>query len=163
MLIQKNKEPVISRFSFKTIERKEFEKYAVTSDGCTLEQHLNSETLGRFAQKLPDTHLRTLIIEDYNTTGLTGDFDKFAPNSTSNLVNFWWKSGKGNKGTGGTNGSAGVGKICFIAASGIKTMFAVSKRLGDEIYPKVLLGTTILPSHDINGVSYRGSGQFGTS
>ena len=90
------------------------------------------------------------------------DFDKFAPNSTSNLVNFWWKSGKGNKGTGGTNGSAGIGKICFIIASTINTMYAVSRRLGDETYPKVLLGTTILPSHHINGVSYRGSGQFGT-
>jgi hypothetical protein len=72
---KKNEEPVKARFSFRTIERNEFEKYANTSDGCTLEDHLNSETLGRFAQKLPDTQLRTLIIEDYNTTGITGDFD----------------------------------------------------------------------------------------
>ena len=70
-------------------------------------------------------------------------------------------SGKGNKGRRGSNGSAGVGKICFIAASGMRTMWGVSNRLDDTEYPKVLIGTTDLPNHHVDGVNYVGGAQYG--
>ena len=101
-----------------------------------------------------------LAIEDYNTTGLVGSFDKDEENSTSNLVNFWWNSGHGNKGKG-TLGNAGVGKITFTAASGMRTMWAVSKRLNEKLEPKVLLGYTDLPYHHVKGQSYLGYARYG--
>jgi hypothetical protein len=155
-------QPVRARFSFRELNWEHFEHYAATSDNFTLNDHLNSSTLGRHAQSFDGQTIRTLLIEDYNTTGLIGSFDKNVPNSDSNLVNFWWNSGKGNKGTGGSNGSAGVGKICFIAASQMRTMWAVSKRLNDDETPKVLIGTTDLPYHHVGDVSYKGGAQFGT-
>ena len=154
-------QPVRARFSFRELAWEDFEPYTRTSDSHLLDDHLNSETLERHRQSFRNQQIRTLLIEDYNTTGLVGDFDKEQPNSTSNLVNFWWNSGKGNKGKGGSNGSAGVGKICFIAASKMRTMWAVSKRLNDSNIPKILIGTTNLPHHHVGGVSYIGDAQYG--
>ena len=158
----KDDQPVKARFSFRDLDWEQFRKYSMTSDNFTLNDHLNSSTLGRHAQSFDGQNVRTLLIEDYNTTGLIGSFDKDVPNSDSNLVNFWWNSGKGNKGTGGSNGSAGVGKICFISASSMRTMWAVSKRLNDDLNPKVLIGTTDLPYHHVGDISYKGGAQYGT-
>lgn len=152
---------VKARFSFKDIPWENFRDYATTNERKSLNDHLNSPTLDRHAQSFENQPIRTLLIEDYNTRGLTGSFDKDEPNSDSNLVNFWWNSGKGNKGRKGSNGSAGVGKICFISASGMRTMWGLSKRLNDEVYPKILIGTTDLPVHHVDAVSYKGGAQYG--
>jgi hypothetical protein len=155
--------PVIARYSLKEMACAVFKAYTMTDEGKYLDDHLNSPTLGRHAQTFEGQSVRYLLVEDYNTTGLTGDFDKNVPNSDSKLVNFWWNSGKGNKGRGGSNGSAGVGKICFIAASGMRTMWGVSNRLDDTQFPKVLIGTTDLPNHHVDGISYIGGAQYGQS
>ena len=152
---------VLARFSFKDISWENFKRYATTNEKKSLNDHLNSPTLERHAQSFEAKTIRTLLVEDFNTRGLTGSFNKDEPNSQSNLVNFWWNSGNGNKGKRGSNGSAGVGKICFIAASGMRTMWGISKRLNDEVYPKVLIGTTDLPVHHVDGVSFKGGAQYG--
>jgi len=149
-----------ARFSFKDIAWDKFSKFIDTDDGITMNEHWNSSSFGRHAKDHSNQTVRTLIIEDYNTTGLTGSFDKDEENSQSNLVNFWWMSGIGTKGKG-TLGNAGVGKIVFTAASEMRTMWAVSNRLNEKFDPTVLIGYTDLPYHHVNGQSYLGYARYG--
>lgn len=149
-----------AKFSFKEIPWDQFNTLIDTDDGGSMNDHWRSPSLGRHAKDHSNQAVRVLIIEDFNTTGLTGSFDKDEENTRSNLVNFWWNSGHGNKGKG-TLGNAGVGKITFTAASEMRTMWAVSNRLNDDIDPTILIGYTDLPYHHVNGQSYLGYARYG--
>ena len=87
-----------ARFSFKEIAWEDFKNYINTDDGFSMNDHWQSPALKSHKKDHSNQAVRALIIEDYNTTGLTGSFDKDEENSESNLVNFWWNSGLGNKG-----------------------------------------------------------------
>lgn len=154
-------EAVKARFSFGLVSWEDFKEFIVTDDGRTLNDHWSSPSLKGHAKDFSDQPVKTLIIEDFNTTGLTGSFDKDLEDSDSNLIGFWWNSGHGKKGKGGTLGNAGVGKIAFTAASAMRTMWAISTRLNDDLDPKILLGYTDLPYHHVEGQSYLGYARYG--
>jgi len=150
---------VTVNFRFKNISWEDFEPFTITKDKGNITDHFKAKAWPRLASDVVGKSIRTLLIEDFNTKGLTGSFDKDEENSTSNLVNFWWQDGFGNKGTKGSNGSAGIGKICFIAASKMSTMWGLSKRV-DEKIPKILLGNIAGPYHHVKKQSYLGYARY---
>jgi len=150
---------VIVRFRFKIIPWEDFEPFTITKDKGNITDHFKAKAWPRLASDVVGKSIRTLLIEDFNTKGLTGSFDKDEENSTSNLVNFWWQDGFGNKGKKGSNGSAGIGKICFIAASKMSMMWGLSKRV-DENIPKILLGNIAGPYHHVKKQSYLGYARY---
>ena len=155
-----SKDPARAKFSFKKIPWNNFKSFIDTDDGRSMNDHWSSPSLKDHSKDFTDHAISVLVVEDYNTTGLTGSFDKNEENSGSNLVNFWWNSGHGNKGKG-TLGNAGVGKVTFTAASEMRTMWAMSNRLDDEIDRMVLIGYTDLPYHHVDGQSYLGYARYG--
>ena len=150
---------VTVNFRFKNIPWEDFEPFTITKDKGNITDHFKAKAWPHLASDVVGKSIRTLLIEDFNTKGLTGSFDKDEENSTSNLVNFWWQDGFGNKGTKGSNGSAGIGKICFIAASKMSTMWGLSKRV-DEKIPKILLGNIAGPYHHVKKQSYLGYARY---
>jgi hypothetical protein len=150
---------VIVKFRLVSIPWENFEPYTITENKGKITDHFNAKAWTHLAKDIEGKPVRTLLVEDYNTKGLTGSFDKDEEETDSNLVNFWWQDGFGNKGIKGSNGSAGIGKICFIAASKISTMWGLSKRV-DESIPKILLGNITGPYHHVEKQSYLGYARY---
>lgn len=128
--------------------------------GETVDNHLSSNDLGKFAESFAGRELRCLIIEDEGTKGLIGETDKNNALSGSNFVGFWWNDGISGKGKG-SSGSHGVGKTTLTRISGMSLFLAVTKRHDDQ--KRYLLGFANLPYHRVNGNSYLGYGRFGQS
>jgi len=63
---------------------------------------------------------RILLVEDFGTTGLTGDFTDRKDKQPFN--NFWRRIGRSTKG-GTAGGRWGLGKLVFSSASQIQTFF----------------------------------------
>jgi hypothetical protein len=152
-------EPVMVRLSLASVPWKTFEPFLNTSQKSeTVDNHLASGDLGKFATKHSGKELRCLVIEDEGTKGLIGETDKNNALSGSNFVGFWWNDGISGKGKG-SSGSHGVGKTTLTRISGMSLFLAVTKRIDDE--GRFLLGFANLPYHRVNGTSYLGYGRFG--
>ena len=91
-----------------------------------------------------------LPIEDFNTTGLTGDVEQFSdPQSAegSDINHFYWfvrnvaRSGKRSL----EGGSWGVGKYVFPDASKINTFFFLTRRSDDD--QSIFMGQSVLKIH----------------
>lgn len=99
-----------------------------------------------------------ILIEDLNTTGVTGDVTKRSEpaGSGNNFHGLFRSAGKTSKVSGG--GSWGVGKRTANSASAIGTFFGYSVRHCPEgqvdPFPRVLMGRTILTTHSMNGHDY---------
>jgi hypothetical protein len=75
---------------------------------------------------------RFLVMEDFGTTGLTGETEN--PDLDGNGQNwnaFWFREGEGSKEHGAGNGGAGQGKITYFSTSAIRTIFAYTVRNND--------------------------------
>ncbi|MGS4991014.1 hypothetical protein ACVDG9_23820 [Roseibium sp. RP-7] len=152
-------EPVRVRFSLASISWSELKPFLKTGHADeTLDSHLNSEDLGKFAATFKGKDLRCLIIEDSGTKGLIGETDKNNARSGSNFVGFWWNDGISGKGKG-ASGSHGVGKTTLTRISSMSLFLAVTKRSDDN--RRFLLGFANLPYHRVSGASYLGYGRFG--
>jgi len=106
-----------------------------------------------------EDELIMLIIEDRNTTGLTGSETEDRSNYTA-LVRDMQVSHKDER----AGGSHGVGKTVLWAFSGISTVLFTSipeDTNGHE--PPRLVGRTVLPDHRKNGSLYEGLGWFGAN
>jgi hypothetical protein len=102
------------------------------------------------SQKIP-----TLVISDFNTTGLTGEnHDK-----QGKYYNFFKSVGGHNKPVGSA-GSYGYGKSTNIAFSEIDTFFATSNHGGKQS-EMLFMGCVRVCSHTINRTEKRGVGSFG--
>ncbi len=99
-----------------------------------------------------DNDVRLLCIEDFNTTGLTGRFDK---KDGDNFSNFWRIMGKSEK-SHGKGGRRGLGKLVFAASSKLNTFFGVTCRRGDD--GLFAMGHVILRNHTIDDVEYKPHG-----
>lgn len=104
-----------------------------------------------------------LVIEDFGTTGLTGDVDARDEPSTEEEKNHFYNflraenvSGK----SGEDGGRWGVGKVVFMMASKIDTYFALTKR-AEESPREALMGVSILKNHSIQGKRFEPDGWFG--
>ena len=85
-----------------------------------------------------------LIIEDFGTTGLTGEWDK---KDKKPFSDFWRREGRSHKG-GASNGRWGLGKLVFSSASQIRTFFGLTIRHDDPGHP-LLMGEAVLATHEI--------------
>ncbi|KIC39878.1 hypothetical protein RA27_16370 [Ruegeria sp. ANG-R] len=152
-------EPVRVRLSLASYPWETLEPFLRTGQADeTVDDHLSSDDLGKFADSFVGQELRCLIIEDQGTKGLIGETDKNNAHSGSNFVGFWWNDGISGKGKG-SSGSHGVGKTTLTRISGMSLFLAVTKRCTDE--KRYLLGFANLPYHHVNGRSYLGYGRFG--
>jgi hypothetical protein len=84
---------------------------------------------------------RLLIVEDFNTKGLTGDPTAL---DNDNFHNFWRRHGKSGK-IGRSGGRWGLGKLVFSTSSQIRSFFGLSIRTGDN--SPLLMGQAVLSNH----------------
>lgn len=98
---------------------------------------------------LPNQKIRTLLVEDFNTIGLTGSLTWQANNedTPSNYYNFWWREGIAQK-QGAQGGRWGLGKITYHAVSKLRSVFGLTIRSDDGKI--LLLGKSILKPHAID-------------
>ncbi|MGC3938745.1 hypothetical protein ACOTTU_13150 [Roseobacter sp. EG26] len=129
----------------------------------TLSSDQSSQLDGRFQDLLP--HLkacglgvpeedltRVLVIEDYNTRGLTGSFVEL---DKGNFDNFWRAVGESEK-TGQKGGRWGLGKLVYSSSSKISTFFGLTVRSNDS-GPSVM-GQAVLKNHSIDNVFFPAHG-----
>ena len=107
-----------------------------------------------------------LVIEDFHTTGLTGDISHRPlrdeeDRAKCNYYNYFFKDNGSGKTGGDTLGSWGTGKATFMRASRLKTSFALTVR--DVGEPRVFLaGKATLQVHtDDRQVTWNPDGWFG--
>lgn len=110
-----------------------------------------------------------LLVEDFNTTGLTGSSDTSevpfgtAP-SDSSYTYFIHVEGEGSKGDG-KRGKWGVGKIVFPRMSAAKSFFAFTNRNAENApdgRESICIGQSILKFHNYKNERVQPDGWFGT-
>jgi len=101
-----------------------------------------------------------LLFEDFNTSGLTGDEtqDRDIERVKNPFFHFFRAEGRSAK-SGDERGRWGVGKYVFPRASRIKTVFGLTVRHDDG--RSLLMGSTVLRSHELGGTDYLPDGYFG--
>jgi hypothetical protein len=129
-----------------------------------LQPHLDSA----FLEHAPKTEkvCRYLVIEDFNTTGLTGDSSlDTAPEgkeAESSYTYFVHVEGESNKGAG-KKGKWGVGKVVFQMLSEIKTFYVYTKRKienAPDSNTELFIGQSIIKFHKIDGITYAADGWY---
>jgi hypothetical protein len=101
-----------------------------------------------------------MVIEDFGTTGLTGDINQWHDLAGLNNPFFYFfraegRSGKGHK----DRGRWGVGKHVFVRSSRINSFFGLSVRADDG--QCILMGQSVLRSHHVGDTYYSPDGWFG--
>lgn len=126
-----------------------------------LDEHLAHDTSG--LPEPPDLSetCRTLIIEDFQTRGLTGDYTQpYDEGQQNNFVNFMYHDGVTVK-AGKKLGSRGVGKIVFTMASRARTIFAYTIREDDPSRQPLLVGKNLLNFRTMSdGMRYQSRSYF---
>ena len=73
-----------------------------------------------------------LVLEDFGTTGLEGNYENSNADGTlENWNAFWLREGEGAKATEGSNGRAGQGKITYYRIGGARAVFGLTIRKSD--------------------------------
>lgn len=161
-----NDEPVEVTFRFVTLsgeDRREFLDALRWNSGlsdriATISNSDRGRGYERFFNRLenPESDLRLLIVEDRNTTGLTGEWDE--DSNFSALVRDELYSSKQEDTAGG---SYGLGKSVLWTFSSTSTVvfnsYPVNFREEQQSGPR-LIGRTKLPTHERNGSTYQGAG-----
>jgi hypothetical protein len=88
---------------------------------------------------------RLLILEDFNTSGLTGAWNK---KDEGNFSDFWRRVGRSHK-KGAQGGRWGLGKLVFSSSSRIRTFFGLTVRNGDSELQPLLMGQAVLATHRV--------------
>jgi len=96
--------------------------------------------------------IRTLIIEDFNTTGLTGRVDI---RDEDNFTNFWRNLARSAK-SGRDGGRWGLGKLVFSSSSKAKAFWGLTRRAGDA--HALLMGQAVLKHHKLDGRMWKPHG-----
>jgi len=82
---------------------------------------------------LPDIKSASvLVLEDFGTTGLEGDYlDSDVDGNQENWNAFWFREGEGAKSAVGSNGRAGQGKITYYRIGAARAVFGLTVRQSD--------------------------------
>ncbi len=98
----------------------------------------------------PGTPCPYLVVEDFNTSGLTGDPSQTNPDpeDRNNFFNFFRAEGLSGK-TGSELGRWGVGKFVFPRSSRASTHFAITVRTNES--QRLMLGSVTLKGHYVCG------------
>lgn len=102
----------------------------------------------------------TLLIEEFNTVGLTGGTEYSHEHSSDNRWNnFWFGEALENKKGSGANGGRGQGKITYHITSGCRAVFALTRRAEDP--NNYLFGKCIVEkSHEVDSAIYTQHGYW---
>jgi len=128
-----------------------------------------SDPKSGLVQPIPDMKedCQYLVIEDFNTTGLTGDTGQKPIHEDAehrhdwNYYNYFFRENGSTKFGANTLGSWGAGKCVFQRASRLKTSFAFSVRAGYEPRCFVVGKATLQYHRDANLVTWAPDGWFG--
>lgn len=93
----------------------------------------------------PSELMRALVVEDFETTGLTGSVDT---KDNGQFSGFWRRFGRSNK-QGTKGGRWGLGKLVFPSASAVRTVIGLTRRSGENV--SWMMGQAVLRNHTING------------
>jgi hypothetical protein len=108
----------------------------------------------------PEEPFRYLVFEDFSTSGLKGDAAQWWPDEqglANPFFNYFRAEGISDK-TDGSRGRHGVGRLVFMFASRIRSIFGLTRRGdGDEL----LMGTSVLRNHWLNQKPFLPDGWFG--
>jgi hypothetical protein len=101
-----------------------------------------------------------LVIEDFGTSGLTGDVKQWhdKPGTKNSFYYFFRAEGQSSKGEK-DRGRWGVGKTVFPRSSRISSYFGLTVR--DDDSKRILMGGSILKSHYAAGMYYSPDGYYG--
>ena len=149
--------PVKISFSFNKITEEKFKKYFEGKDN-DLDKHLKSCGI-----KPSSAVYNCLVIEDFQTEGLTGAIDNMSYEDddtpvSGNFIGFWWSEGLSDK-RKGSGGSHGVGKITLSTSSNLNTFLAYTVREDDD--KELLIGYSQLKYHSFDKRQFKGYGRFG--
>lgn len=100
------------------------------------------------ATPLEQESARVLLVEDFNTIGLTGSLDS---DDGQNFHSFWRRHGISGK-SGRLGGRWGLGKLVYSSTSEVRAFFGLTIRTG-EMQP-FLMGQAVLKNHRISGVKH---------
>ena len=151
--VKSGKEPVRIRFSIHSAER-DFPKDRRDFYFGGLFPHLRAA--GRdFDPSGQD--LVYMVIEDFGTTGLTGDPEQTTDDDQDNNFYYFFRNvGRSGKGQD-KGGSWGLGKWVLPDASHLNAFFALTRRNDDRV---LLMGQSVLKQHTIDGTKYDPYGFF---
>jgi hypothetical protein len=102
--------------------------------------------------------VKTLLVEDYNTTGLTGRVDLEPAEEPENFSSFWLNHGTSTK-SKGNGGRHGTGKLTLTELSESRTITAATWRADSP--ELVAYGQATFLPHRVDGVTYDAYGMFG--
>lgn len=122
--------------------------------------HFHAEGSGLRDAPGRSDHCQFITYEDSGTTGLTGDVDQYheVADVRNPFYYFFRAEGQSNK-TDSGRGRWGLGKFVFPRCSRIRSFFAVTVRHDDR--KRLLVGQSILRSHNIDDKSFTPDGWFG--
>jgi len=134
-----------------------FERYF-----ASLSPHLAAEQNGLSFQPSLHDPMPYLVIEDFGTRGLEGDFrvdsDLERYGAKNDFFYFWRNVGRSGK-TEGDRGRWGLGKTVYQAASRMNAFLGISTRRSDG--SRLLMGQATLKTHVLNGRKYYPYGWYG--
>lgn len=140
--------PVKVRFAIKEANASERDRWDSLFE--ELRPHLSACGLD-FAE-LSEGPLRVLVIEDFNTYGLTGSFEQ---KDQDNFDLFWRVMGDSRK-AGKSGGRWGLGKLVYSSSSKTRAFFGLTVRQGDQ--GPALMGQAVLKPHNIGDTYYPSHG-----
>jgi len=127
----------------------------------TLGKHLHAPNNGLRDRPGADEPCDYLVVEDFGTSGLTGDTESdSADGARNNFVDFLRSDGRTRK-EAGDRGSWGVGKNVFPRSSRINAFIAFTVRADDG--RRIVMGKSILKIRTVDGVQYQPSCYLGSS
>lgn len=126
-----------------------------------LQQHLAIKGSGIRAAPMADEPCDYLVVEDFGTSGLTGDIaSDDAGGQRNNFVDFLRSDGRTRK-SEGSLGSWGVGKNVFPRSSRINGFIAFTIRHDDQ--RQLIMGKSILKIRSVAGAQFQPSCYLGAS
>ncbi len=139
-----SRNPVEVRFYLNELEDDECNELRCLFAG--LLPHLNA--CGLDLPECENQRSKVLVIEDYNTRGLTGSLVSL---DGGDFDNFWRAVGESGK-SGQKGGRWGLGKLVYSSSSEINTFFGLTVRECDR-FPAVM-GQAVLKNHTVGGRNF---------
>ncbi|MGI9088757.1 MAG: hypothetical protein ACR2HH_13615 [Chthoniobacterales bacterium] len=122
--------------------------------------HFEAKGNGLVAPPTPTEPCPFLVIEDFGTSGLSGDVRQWHDVPGANNSFFYFFRAEGRTGKGGEDrGRWGVGKYVFPRSSRANSFFGLTVRADDR--EKLLMGQAVLKTHASGSKHYKPDGGFG--
>lgn len=130
-----------------------------------LDEHLSVEAIQRKIIDIPKPReqFRYLVFEDFGTSGLLGNSSQWWPDEhglPNPFFNYFRAEGISDK-TDGSRGRHGVGRLVFMFASRVRSMFGLTYRGEKSEAEELLMGTSVLRNHWLNQNPYLPDGWYG--